>query len=85
MRICLAIVLLALGGCGTSDAYDNARSLSEAFYHFDKNSGLKSDKAVGKNPYDNDPRYKMTYCQIGDLQHWSTVNACEEAKGKPLM
>ncbi len=83
MRYCLLVVLFALGGCGSVDAYDNARSASEMFYLFKANNGIPSKEAVGNNPYDNDPRYRMAYCKIGKQQHWSSVAACQEKSGEP--
>ena len=42
-----------------------------------------SDKAVGKNPYDSDPDYRMVYCARGGMQYWSTEATCLAEKGKP--
>lgn len=83
MRYCLVAGLMMLGGCGSMDAYDDARSVSEVIYFLERDNGLLNKDAVGENPYDNDPRYKMVYCQVGDLQYWSTVATCMESDGKP--
>ena len=83
MRYCAVVLMLALGGCGSVDVYDGARSASEAVYFFKKGSGLMSDKAVGKNPYDSDPDYRMVYCARGGMQYWSTEATCLAEKGKP--
>ena len=81
-KLTLAFVL-ALGGCGSIESYESARSMPEMFYHFHKESGLLSEKAVGKNPYDFDPEYRMVYCARGGMQYWSTEATCLEEKGEP--
>jgi len=82
MRYCVVALLLMLGGCGTAEVSDDARSVSEAYYMFKKSSGLVGEKALGKNPYDSNPQYRMVYCEKGGMQHWSSEAACLEAKGK---
>ena len=66
MRIFAVVLVLALGGCGSLDIYEGARSAPEAFYFIKKGSGQMSDEAVGKNPYDFDPDYRMVYCARGE-------------------
>ena len=48
-----------------------------------KGSEQMNDKAVGKNPYDFDPDYRMVYCARGDMQYWSNEATCVAEKGKP--
>ena len=83
MRYCAVVVMLALGGCGSLDVLEEARSIPEAFYFLDKESNLLSDETVGKNPYDFDPVYRMVYCKRGNMQYWSTEATCLAEKGKP--
>jgi hypothetical protein len=83
MRICILAIFLALGGCGSANVYDDARSASEAAYFLKKGSGLQSDKMLGENPYDNDPNYKMSYCKTNAGQYWTTVAMCQAANKKP--
>lgn len=83
MRFCVVALLLALGGCGIVDVYDNARSAPEAFYFIKKGSNMMNEKAVGKNPYDFDPDYRMVYCERGGKRYWSTEATCAAEKGKP--
>lgn len=83
MRYCLIAALFVVGGCGSVESYDSARSLSETIYFLEKHNGLLSEDAVGENPYDNDPQYKMVYCQSGNIQYWSTEAACIKSDGKP--
>lgn len=83
MRFLAVTLLLALAGCGSLDIYDGARSASEAYYYIKKGSNMMSDEAVGKNPYDFDPDYRMVYCARGEMQYWSTEATCVAEKGKP--
>ena len=85
MRYVLAVALFALAGCGSIEAYDNARSVSEVFYIFKKDNGLVSKEKVGRNPYDDNPEYKMVYCAKDGFQYWSTEAACLDAGYKPMM
>lgn len=83
MRYLAIVAMLALEGCGTLDIYEGARSAPEAFYFIKKGSNLMSDEAVGKNPYDFDPDYRMVYCARSGMQYWSTEATCVAEKGKP--
>lgn len=83
MRYGLIALLLALGGCGGMEAYDNARSFDEAFWYIKKGSNQMTDEAVGKNPYDFNPQYRMVYCARDGMRYWSTEAACLEDEGEP--
>ena len=83
MRYFAIVLILAFGGCGSLDIYEGARSAPEAFYMIKKGSEQMNDKAVGKNPYDFDPDYRMVYCARGDMQYWSNEATCVAEKGKP--
>ena len=83
MRYCAVVVMLALGGCGSLGVLEEARSGPEALHFLKKESNLLSDKALGKNPYDFDPNYRMVYCARDNMQYWSTEATCLAEKGKP--
>ena len=75
MRVLLACVFL-LSGCGSNDAFENARSPAEAYHMLNKKN---DDKAV--NPYDNDPDYAQVYCTVDKIEFRTTAAACAEADG----
>jgi hypothetical protein len=75
MRV-LLIGLFLLGGCGTVDALEKARTPSEAYYLIKKKKG---DKSV--NPYDNDPKYAPVYCTVDGVEFRTTAADCENSKG----
>lgn len=83
MRYGLIALVLALGGCGSLEAYDNARSFDEALWYIRKGTNQLSEDALGKNPYDFNPAYRMIYCAKGRMQYWSTEATCLEEKGEP--
>lgn len=75
MRVFM-ICLISLGGCGTVDAFEKARTPSEAYYLIKKKDGDKS-----ANPYNNDPNYAPVYCTVDGVEFRSTVAACAESDG----
>ena len=83
MRYGFIAMVMALGGCGSLEAYDNARSFDEAFWYIKKGSNEMTKAAVGKNPYDFDPAYRMVYCARDGIQYWSTEATCLAEKGEP--
>lgn len=75
MRVLLACVFL-LSGCGSIDAFENARSPAEAYHMLNKENGVDS-----VNPYDHDPKYAQVYCTVDKVEFRTTAAACAEANG----